>query len=110
LQAARAQFVEGLRRGDFMHQMQIDVGDGRRFVAFRANAMRLPDLVDDGLLHRAHTGSSQPYLSSVLPLNRPKNRSCTALVIGPRVPLPIGARSTERIGVISTPVPQKKAS
>ncbi len=39
-----------------------------------------------------------------------KNSSCTALVIGPRDPLPICIRSTERIGVTSAAVPVKKIS
>jgi hypothetical protein len=40
----------------------------------------------------------------------PKNASWTALVIGPRVPLPTGMRSTEAIGEISTAVPAKNNS
>ena len=55
-------------------------------------------------------GSSQPHLSWVLPLNRPKNAACSASVIGPRLPAPTVMRSTERTGVISAAVPVKKSS
>jgi len=45
-----------------------------------------------------------------LPENRPKNAFCSVSVTGPRLPAPIGSRSTERMAVISTAVPVKKAS
>ena len=56
------------------------------------------------------TGSSQPQLSGVAPVNRPKNAFCSASVIGPRLPAPTVMWSTERIGVISAAVPVKNIS
>ena len=55
-------------------------------------------------------GSSQPYLSGVLPSNRPKNSSCMRRVTGPGLPVPTWRPSTERIGVISAAVPHMKSS
>ena len=56
--SARAQLVEGLRRGDFVHQMQVDVQHGRRVRGLGANAVRVPNLVDDGF-HGAGMGNGE---------------------------------------------------
>ena len=55
-------------------------------------------------------GVSQLWRSGFLPSARAKNSSWIFLVMGPREPMPIFTRSTERIGVTSTAVPQKKTS
>ena len=59
---------------------------------------------------RCRTGVSQSWVSGKSPRKMPKNRFCSASVIGPRLPLPTVILSIERIGVISTAVPQKNAS
>jgi len=62
------------------------------------------------ILSSCHTYSSQPRVSSVSPLNRPKNAFCIAVVIGPRLPAPIVMPSTERMGETSAAVPVKNSS
>ena len=49
-EAALAQTLEGLRRGDFMHQVQVDVeqrGRARLFVDY----VGVPEFFDDGARH-----------------------------------------------------------
>src|ERR1700730_470998 len=64
------------------------------------------DVAATGLL----TGVSQLCRSGLLPLVSAKNSSCSLRVMGPATPLPTRILSTERLGVISTAVPQKKTS
>ena len=47
LQAALAQALEGLRRGDFVDQVQVDV-EQRRRAGLLVDDVRVPDLFDDG--------------------------------------------------------------
>src|SRR5579872_1630801 len=58
----------------------------------------------------ALTGVSQLWRSGLVPLVRAKNSSWSLRVMGPATPLPTWILSTERMGVISTAVPQKKTS
>ncbi len=73
-------------------------GKALRFTHARSRRTRTP-------CDHAFSGSSQPYLSGVLPLNSPKNSSWMRPVTGPGLPAPTGLPSTERIGVISAAVP-----
>ena len=52
-QAALAQLAECLRRGDFVHQMQIDVEDRRRVGGFGYNDMRVPHFFEQGFCGHA---------------------------------------------------------
>ena len=62
--------------------------------------------------HASHqcTGVSQPWRSGTRPSVMSKNAVVSRAVIIPRWPSPTTMPSTEQIGVISTAVPQKKAS
>ena len=83
-QVACAQFIEGLRRGHFVDQVQVDVQDARRGLRFSQHLMGDPQFVQQGAFVRGHhaasisraavsvTGVSQPHWSAVLPSNRPK--------------------------------------
>ena len=53
---------------------------------------------------------SQPWMSLVVPLNRPKNSFWIWRVSGPALPVPTWRPSAERIGVISAAVPNMKSS
>ena len=45
LQAALAQAIEGLRRSDFMHEVQVNVKDGGSIGLFSDN-VRVPDFLE----------------------------------------------------------------
>ena len=125
-QAAFAQHAERLRRGHFVDQVQVDEQHRRRVGGLGHDLVPFPDFLEKRLRLQSSadlrsggggarraamsTGSSQPYLSGVAPVNRPKNAFCSFSVTGPRRPLPTVMRSTERMGVISAAVPVKNSS
>ena len=51
LETALFQHGEGLRRGDLVHQVQVDEEDRGRVLAFRDDDMRVPQLVEQGSCH-----------------------------------------------------------
>jgi len=42
----RSQFAEGLRRGDFVHQVQIDIKDRGGVGAFGSDDVRIPNFLE----------------------------------------------------------------
>src|SRR5690606_24369097 len=118
---------ERLRTGHLVHQMQVNVENGRGIGGLGDDDVRVPNLLEKRLRSShwrctatdgpatasdscAFTDSSHPNVSCVEPSNRPKNCCCSRSVTGPRRPLPTTILSTERTGVSSAAVPVRNIS